>query len=126
MYLLKRLIRGVNHHFFIAFSFFQLACFVLGQVIRRLVKNAKTGEIIKTEIVRIDSNGETTVTSYPAGTPVPSLASLQSGGAYICHSDEPCFTMEMVYCNELHLFSYVHSQETPLTGRTSTPPVYVT
>jgi len=44
------------------------------------VKNAKTGEIIKTEIVRIDSNGETTVTSYPAGTPVPSLGSLQATG----------------------------------------------
>uniref|UniRef100_H2ZGC4 Uncharacterized protein n=1 Tax=Ciona savignyi TaxID=51511 RepID=H2ZGC4_CIOSA len=49
------------------------------KVIRRLVKNAKTGEVIKTEIVRIDSNGETTVTSYPAGTPVPSLGTLQAG-----------------------------------------------
>ena len=43
------------------------------QVIKRLVKNAKTGEVIKTEIVRIDVNGETTITSYPAGTPVPNL-----------------------------------------------------
>ncbi|XP_077973080.1 uncharacterized protein LOC120338337 isoform X3 [Styela clava] len=51
------------------------------KVIRRVVKNAKTGEIIKTEIVRIDSSGEQTVTSYPAGTPIPSLGSLQSQGS---------------------------------------------
>lgn len=49
------------------------------------MKNAKTGEIIKTEIVRIDSSGEMTVTSYPAGTQVPSLSSLQSSGvSYDC------------------------------------------
>lgn len=48
------------------------------QVIRRVVKNAKTGEIIKTDIVRVNENGEETIlSSHAAGTSAPSLTALQ-------------------------------------------------
>jgi len=84
------------------------------KVIRRLVKNAKTGEIIKTEIVRIDSNGETTVTSYPAGTPVPSLASLQSGAKKRPSQEGPPLPPSMLPSNDDDVDDFNQHQPMPI------------
>ena len=53
----------------------------LFKVVRRLVKSKVTKKAIRTDIVRIDANGEETlIASYPGDTPVPSTATLQASG----------------------------------------------
>lgn len=58
-------------------------------MIRRYIKNSKTGELIKTEIIKIDSNGERTTTSFPAGSVIPELDIIQNAGSfwlYLCYT----------------------------------------
>ena len=52
---------------------------MLVKVVKRSLRNSRNGALIKTEIVRVDTQGNVTITSYPAGTEVPDIKPISAG-----------------------------------------------